>query len=137
MRKTFRVVLVVALVAAAFCGPAMALNPQSQGHNRQAIAGGTKGLLVFGPETQQDRLPTGYVLHSGSGDYFWYNTFYMNGASTAMEAIPVKVPASETIVAPAVLYVSGSMYHWIYINATHVAPTDSVFADPLYGGLGK
>lgn len=137
MRKTFVVLLVVAMVAAVLVGPALAMSPQSQGHGRQAMPGGTKGILIFGPETSQANLPTGFVMHSGTGDYFWYNTFYMNGASTAMEAVPVKVPSSTTIVAPNVLYVNGSLYCWIYVNATHVAPTDSVFVDPLFGGLGK
>lgn len=137
MRKTFVVLLLVAVVATVLAGPALALNPQSQGHGRQAMPGGTKGVVIFGPQTQQVNLPTGYVLHSGTGDYFWYNTFYMNGASTAMEAVPVKVPSSTTIVAPNVLYIAGSLYHWIYVNASHVAPTDSVFVDPMYGGLGK
>lgn len=137
MRKTFGVMLVVALVAAVLAGPALALNPQSQGHGRQAMPGGTKGVLIFGPVTQQANLPTGYVMHSGSAEEFWYNTFYMDGANTAMEPVPVKVPAATTIVAPDVLYVGGSLYHWIFVNAMGVSPTDSVYVDPLRGGLGK
>lgn len=115
----------------------VALNPQAQGRGRKAVPGGTKTVVLFGPYASQAVAPTGYVIHSGDQEYFWYNTYYMNGTTITMETVPVKVPFATTIVAPEMVTATGQLYHWIYCNAENVAATDSVFFDPMYGGLGK
>lgn len=133
--------LVLAAMLAAFvlmiAGQALALNPQAQGRDRRAVPGGTKVTLTFGPVSAGavGTLPTGYVLHSGDGAEFWYNTYYMNGSTITIEPVGVKVPGAITIVAPEPLYANGNVTHRIVVNAAAVS--DSVFVDPMYGGLGK
>jgi hypothetical protein len=74
-----------------------------------------------------NRLPDAYLFYSEDGSAFYVQR-YIDGA---LEAVPVLVPASSSLMlpAPSPVLVDNKWEHHIWLNATTV--TDSVFVIPF------
>ena len=109
--------------------PAMAHAQYVANRPTLAMAGGATDTLEVSAATARE-LPSGYVAYSSDGSAFWLQPF---ATITALDPVPTKVPENQPITfsAPRALRVGNTWNHWIIVNATLVAATDSVFFLPL------